>query len=101
MSCRFCAIWRKNEDYDWHRDDNAGMCTLNPVWVETNDQHFCSHFLMAVQYASESTLMFENNRALHAAKQLETVERKRRIAAEKTSKQLRQQIKALKQQVRT
>lgn len=101
MSCRFCAIWRKNEDYDWKRDDNAGMCTLNPVWVETNDQHFCSHFLMEVAYPGESTLVFENNRALHAAIKSSAAERKRRMAAEKTSKQLRQQIKILKQKVQT
>lgn len=99
MSCRWCAHWSKQEDYNWDREDNEGMCTFNPVWVKTTDRHYCSRFMQEARKAGGSSMVFENNRSMHMALADARFEKDRRIAAEKVAKDLRAKIRRAKTEV--
>lgn len=65
MSCLFCINWRKPDPYDWQSAEaQYGKCTLNPVWIDTSQMHYCASMRTGSTYG-RSSLVYENNRSMH------------------------------------
>ena len=96
MSCRWCVHFRRPEESNWRRYDNLGQCTLNPVWIDVVDGHFCGQLVTRAPDSPDSTLMQQHYERMNDESRAEMTERRRRIKLEATAKDLRKKIKALK-----
>jgi hypothetical protein len=101
MACLYCYRWVEignlSAVQSWKTKPKArtGNCTLNPVWVETKGDHFCSHLAMKQGGATEgSTLMLAFRERLSDESDELSKERKERIRLEKVAKDLRAKLKA-------
>lgn len=103
MACLYCYRWVELVELSAVRSwkvnpkERKGHCTLNPVWVETKGDHFCSHLAMKQGGATEgSTLMLAFRDRLSDESAELSKERKERIRLEKVAKELRAKLKAAK-----
>lgn len=103
MPCLYCYRWVEisspSAAQSWKAKPKArtGHCTLNPVWIETNGAHFCSHLALNQDRTEGSTLMLAFHERMHENyKQFER-EKKERIRLEKVAKDLRAKLKASQQ----
>ena len=94
MSCRVCFHFYADEGnpkfYGTPDAEHEGHCTLHPVWLKVNGAHFCSHMLL---YSHRTGNMGARE---HAAWERAESARQRAMAAEKTLKKVRKELRELK-----
>lgn len=97
MSCRFCEHWLRPNDFCRQDDEGQqiGKCTLNPIWVDTDHKHFCSHAFYAPSMGAvgSTSMVHSNNRAMHQAQQEIKAARTERVRLEKVAKDLRAKLR--------
>lgn len=98
MPCLYCYRWMEKErrEHTWRTKakDRTGQCTLNPVWVETSGDHFCSHLAMNQSSFDGSSLMLSFQERMHDNYEDYEREKTERIRLEKVAKDLRAKLKA-------
>lgn len=57
MSCKFCVNYKPRKNPKTYENTGGGQCTLYPVWVETNDGHFCGQIHYGVDNYGDGTTM--------------------------------------------
>lgn len=96
MSCKFCEHWRRPSDFKWESDeDQSGKCTLNPIWIDTDHRHFCSHafYGSGCRIIGSSSLVHENNLTMHNTADELSAARNELARLKKVAKELRAKLR--------
>ena len=96
MPCYYCRHFNEKERPRVEGEsiidsvrNTLGACTLSPTWETVTGLHYCSQLL-----PSQASLMGSFWVQMHEAGRDRSIERERRIAAEKKLKELSRKVKS-------